>query len=69
MDVMFRVDLHRPEWGTGGKPAVNHRLGLSTLASRRGPGRHILRTSEGRSPVGKILSNKSNGPVANPRPS
>jgi hypothetical protein len=25
---------------------VNHRLGLSALASRRGPGRHILRTSE-----------------------
>lgn len=45
---------------------MNHRLGLSALASRRGPGSYILRTSEGRSPLGKILSNTFHGPVANP---
>jgi hypothetical protein len=46
-----------PRLRTGGEPAVNHQLGLSALASKRGPGYIIVRTSEDWSPVDVILSN------------
>jgi hypothetical protein len=56
MDLMVRVGLHRPDWGLGGEPAVKHRLGLSALASMRGPGLHILLLFKPKSPAGWILS-------------
>jgi hypothetical protein len=46
-----------PQLGTGGGPAVNHRLGLSSLASTGGPGTNILHMFEGKSPAHEILFN------------